>query len=119
MLSLYGDMPTLRLETLQRLVALHRETRPAMTLLAVRSNDSMGFGRIVRDDRGDVQAIVEEAVATPDVLALTELNCGVYCFDAEWLWRRLPQVPATPPKNEYYLTDMVALAIQDGLRVSC
>lgn len=117
-LSLYGDMPTLRLETLQRLVALHRETRPAMTVLAVRSNDSMGFGRIVRDAGGNVQAIVEEAVAPPEVLALTELNCGVYCFDAAWLWRRLPQVPATPPKNEYYLTDMVSLAIQDGLRVS-
>ncbi|MFO7695607.1 MAG: bifunctional UDP-N-acetylglucosamine diphosphorylase/glucosamine-1-phosphate N-acetyltransferase GlmU [Anaerolineae bacterium] len=117
-LSLYGDMPTLRLETLQRLLSLHSDTRPAMTLLAVRSSDSMGFGRVVRDERGDVTAIVEEAVATPDVLALTELNCGVYCFDAEWLWRRLPQVPATPPKNEYYLTDMVALAIQDGLGVS-
>ena len=48
-LSLYGDMPTLRLETLQRLLALHEETSAAVTLLAVRSQDSMGFGRIVRD----------------------------------------------------------------------
>jgi bifunctional UDP-N-acetylglucosamine pyrophosphorylase/glucosamine-1-phosphate N-acetyltransferase len=117
-LSLYGDMPTLRLETLQRLVALHERTRSAVTLLAVRSSDSMGFGRIVRDTNGDVQAIVEEAVASPDEIAITELNCGVYCFDADWLWRRLPDVPATPPKDEYYLTDTVALAIADGLGVS-
>ncbi len=117
-LCLYGDMPTLRLETLQHLVSVHRELRPAITLLSVRSADSMGFGRVVRDEDGCIRAIVEEAVADAEVLSLTELNCGVYCFDAEWLWGRLTDVPVTPPKNEYYLTDMVALATADGRRVS-
>jgi bifunctional UDP-N-acetylglucosamine pyrophosphorylase/glucosamine-1-phosphate N-acetyltransferase len=116
-LLLYGDMPALRLETLRRLVALHAECRPAMTMLTVDSADSMGFGRVVRDVTGRVREIVEEAVATPEILALRELNCGVYCFDAEWLWRRLPDVPITQPKGEYYLTDMVSLAVQDGLPV--
>lgn len=116
-LTLYGDMPTLRPETVARLLALHRERAPAITMLTVRSRDSMGFGRIVRDAQGRVRAIVEEAAATPEILALTELNCGVYCFDAAWLWERLPQVSPTPPKNEYYLTDMAALAIEDGLSV--
>ncbi len=116
-LSLYGDMPTLRPETVARLLALHQESRSAITMLTVRSDDPMGFGRVVRDAQGRVQAIVEEAAATPEILALTELNCGVYCFDAAWLWERLPQVTPTPPKNEYYLTDMVALAIEDGLGV--
>jgi bifunctional UDP-N-acetylglucosamine pyrophosphorylase/glucosamine-1-phosphate N-acetyltransferase len=113
-LVLYGDMPTLRRETMQALLALHAERRSAITMLTVRSEDSMGFGRIVRDGNGRVSAIVEEAVATPEILAIRELNCGVYCFDAEWLWRRLPDVPLTPPKNEYYLTDMVSLAAADG-----
>ncbi len=113
-LVLYGDMPTLRLETLQALVALHTARRPAVTLLSVLSDDSMGFGRVVRDASGRAQAIVEESVATPEIMALKELNCGVYCFDAEWLWRRLPDVPKTMPKGEYYLTDMVALAVADG-----
>lgn len=117
-LSLYGDMPTLRLESLQRLVALHNDSHAAITLLAVEAAESMGFGRIVRDAQGSVRAIVEEAVASPEVLAIRELNCGVYCFDADWLWRRLPDVRPTPPKNEYYLTDMVALAVADGLTVS-
>jgi bifunctional UDP-N-acetylglucosamine pyrophosphorylase / glucosamine-1-phosphate N-acetyltransferase len=114
-LVLYGDMPALRPETLERLVALHRqgEGRPAVTMLTVRSADSMGFGRVVRDEAGRVRAIVEEAVATPEILALDELNCGVYCFDAPWLWRRLADVPVTPPKNEYYLTDMVGLAVEE------
>lgn len=116
-LVLYGDMPTLRLETLQALVALHTERRPAVTLLSVCSDDSMGFGRVVRDAAGRAEAVVEEAVATPEIMALKELNCGVYCFDADWLWQRLPDIPPTMPKGEYYLTDTVALAIADGLSV--
>jgi len=117
-LSLYADMPTLRLETLQRLVAVHRETGAAISLVSVRSADSMGFGRVVRDASGAVKAVVEEAVASPEVLSITELNSGIYCFDAGWLWRRLPQVAPTPPKGEYYLTDMISLAVEDGLAVS-
>jgi len=116
-LVLYGDMPTLRLETLQALVALHAARHPAVTLLSVLSDDSMGFGRVVRDAHGRACAIVEEAVATPEIMALKELNCGVYCFDAEWLWQRLPEVPKTMPKGEYYLTDTVGLAVDDGLGV--
>ncbi len=114
---LYGDMPTLRAETLRRLVELHQVRHPALTILTVVADDSMGFGRVVRDGQGQVRAIVEEAVATPEILAIKELNCGVYCFDAEWLWRRLPDVPVTMPKGEYYLTDMVGLAAQGGLPV--
>jgi bifunctional UDP-N-acetylglucosamine pyrophosphorylase/glucosamine-1-phosphate N-acetyltransferase len=114
---LYGDMPTLRRETLEQLLEVHLQCRPAVSILSVESDDSMGFGRVVRDDGGAVREIVEEAVATPEILALRELNCGIYCFDAAWLWERLPNVPLTQPKGEYYLTDMVGLAIADGRRV--
>jgi len=116
-LVLYGDMPLLRLETLRRLFSLHEKRKPAITLLSVRSDDSMGFGRVVRDQAGRVMAVVEEAVATPEVLALKELNCGVYCFDGKWLWRHLARVPVTQPKGEYYLTDAVGLAVAGGHRV--
>lgn len=113
-LVLYGDMPALRVETLECLIALHRQRHPAITMLTVDSPDSMGFGRVVRDASGRVRAIVEEAAATADVMAITELNCGVYCFDAAWLWAALPRIRATPPKQEYYLTDTAALAVGDG-----
>ncbi len=113
-LALYGDMPALRAETLAHMVALHRERHPAITMLTVDSPDSMGFGRVVRDGTGQVQAIVEEAAASTEVMALTELNCGVYCFDAHWLWSSLPRIRPTPPKQEYYLTDAAALAVADG-----
>ena len=116
-LVLYGDMPALRAETLERLIALHRSHKPAVTMLSVCSDDSMGFGRVVRDAEGRVTEIVEEAVATPEILALSELNCGIYCFDAEWLWDRLPDVQVTQPKGEYYLTDMIGLAARDGLPI--
>ncbi len=116
-LVLYGDMPTVRAETLAALVELQRSSQAAVALLTVKSDDSMGFGRIVRDERDQPVAIVEEAVATPEILALRELNCGIYCFDAQFLWEYLPRVQLTPPKNEYYLTDMVGLAVADGLPV--
>jgi bifunctional UDP-N-acetylglucosamine pyrophosphorylase/glucosamine-1-phosphate N-acetyltransferase len=116
-LLLYGDMPALRAETLARMVAVQREKQPALTMLSVESQDSMGFGRVVRDASGKVLEIVEEAVATPEIMALMELNCGVYCFDAQWLWTRLPQVRVTPPKGEYYLTDMIGIAVAEGRAV--
>ena len=112
-LVLYADMPTLRLQTLQRLISLHAERRPAVTILTVESEDSMGFGRVVRDEAGHVVAIVEEAAATSEVLAIKELNCGIYCFDGDWLWERLPDVAATPPKREYYLPDMIGFAVAE------
>ncbi|MHB0877547.1 MAG: bifunctional UDP-N-acetylglucosamine diphosphorylase/glucosamine-1-phosphate N-acetyltransferase GlmU, partial [Anaerolineae bacterium] len=72
--------------------------------------------RVVRDDTGGVTAVVEEAVATPEIMALKELNCSVYCFDAAWLWENLPRL-GTSPKGEYYLTDMVEMAYKQGLRI--
>lgn len=116
-LVLYGDMPLLRPDTLSDLLDLHREKHPAITMLTVRSEDSMGFGRVVRDAQGRVRQIVEEAVASPEILAFEELNCGVYCFDADWLWSHLSDVPMTQPKGEYYLTDMIELAAEQGLAI--
>jgi len=117
LLVLYGDMPALRSETLQQLIDLHCRARPTITILTVTSDDSMGFGRVVRDAEGHVLRVVEEAVATPQILALRELNCGVYCFDAQWLWEHLPQIPVTQPKGEFYLTDTLGLASGQGRRI--
>jgi bifunctional UDP-N-acetylglucosamine pyrophosphorylase/glucosamine-1-phosphate N-acetyltransferase len=64
-----------------------------------------------------VAAIVEEAAATPEQRQIRELNVGVYVFDGDWLWEALPRIQPTPPKNEFYLTDVVALANADGRTV--
>ncbi len=115
-LVFYADMPLLRPETLRRLVESHTASPadPAITMLTMAIDQPRGFGRVVRHDDGTVAAIVEEAAATPAQLALRELNVGVYVFDAAWLWDALPRITPTPPKNEYYLTDAVALANADG-----
>ncbi len=65
---------------------------------------------------GSVGAIVEEASASPEQLAVRELNVGAYCFSAGWIWDALERV-AVSPKGEYYLTDTIALAVQEGLQV--
>jgi bifunctional UDP-N-acetylglucosamine pyrophosphorylase/glucosamine-1-phosphate N-acetyltransferase len=109
----YADMPLLRTETLQRLVDLHASSRSSITMLTVKSDDSMGFGRIVRNKRQRVLGIVEEADATPEQLAIRELNCGVYCFDARWMWEHLPGLRPSGRNKEYYLTDLVALAVKE------
>ncbi len=109
-----GDMPLLRDETFRRLLETHlAHPGTAVTLLTVESNNSRGFGRILRNEHGQVIGIIEEAHATPEQKALRELNVGVYAFDANWLWQALERIPLSP-KGEYYLTDTVALAVADG-----
>jgi bifunctional UDP-N-acetylglucosamine pyrophosphorylase/glucosamine-1-phosphate N-acetyltransferase len=116
-LVLYGDMPLLRAETLGTLWQLFRSGSSPLAMLIVRDSESRGFGRITRDGRGRVQAIVEEADCTPQQLAIQDLNPGVYCFDAQWLWSHLPHLPLHANKGdagEYFITDLVAAAVAEG-----
>lgn len=112
----YADMPLLRGETLKMLVETQLANHGALSLLTVEADDPRGFGRIVRSADGTVSAIVEEAAATPEQLSIRELNVGAYCFSADWLWQALHRIPVSK-KGEYYLTDAVELAVQDGLPV--
>jgi bifunctional UDP-N-acetylglucosamine pyrophosphorylase/glucosamine-1-phosphate N-acetyltransferase len=109
----YADMPLLSADTLRRLTELQTIGKGPITMLTVVADDPMGFGRILRDEAGQVVGIVEEAVATDAQKAICELNCGVYCFDGGWLWPHLAQLPLSP-KGEYYLTDIVAMAVAEG-----
>ena len=113
----YADMPLLRGETFQRLVETQRLNPGPFSLLTVIADDPRGFGRIVRKADGTVQAIVEEYVATPEQQQIKELNVGAYCFKADWLWEALQRIPKNPKKGEYYLTDIVEIAVRDNLPV--
>ena len=113
----YADMPLLRGETFQRLVETQRLNPGPFSLLTVIADDPRGFGRIVRKADGTVAAIVEEYVATPEQQQIKELNVGAYCFKADWLWDALHRIEKNPKKGEYYLTDIVEIAVRDNLPV--
>jgi len=108
-----ADMPLLTAGTLQQLIEKQITSNGPVTLLTVRSRDPRGFGRILRDECGEVIGIIEEAQASPQQLKIDELNVGAYCFDARWLWQALKKIEISP-KGEYYLTDIVAVAVGEG-----
>ena len=112
----YVDMPLVRSQTLQQLIDTQMMHSGPMTILTVHEEDPRGFGRVIRNSEGFIQAIVEEADATPEQLEVNELNAGMYCFKSEWLWKNLKSLDLSP-KGEYYLTDLVSLATQQGLSV--
>src|SRR5215216_7148194 len=113
----YADMPLLRGETFERLVETQRLNTGPLSLLTVIADDPRGFGRIMRKADGTVEAIVEEYVATLEQREIKELNVGAYCFKAEWLWDALHRIEKNPKKGEYYLTDIVEVAVRDNLPV--
>lgn len=121
----YGDMPLLRPETMCQLADAQRESGAAVALLTVQGEPESPFGRVVRDEQGRVREIVEvaEARRRPDadaLLAIRELNAGVYCFDGDWLWANIGDLPVRQARrgNEYYLTDMVEMAVGQGRPVA-
>jgi bifunctional UDP-N-acetylglucosamine pyrophosphorylase/glucosamine-1-phosphate N-acetyltransferase len=113
----YADMPLWRSETFKRLVETQRLNSGPLSLLTVIADDPRGFGRIVRKPDGTVDAIVEEYVATREQQQIKELNVGAYCFKADWLWDALHRIQKNPKKGEYYLTDIVEIAVKDNLPV--
>ena len=115
-LVIAGDMPLLTAATLQQLVQRQSSNQGPLTMVTVHSNNPRGFGRILRGMEGEIRAIVEEAQASPDQLKIDELNVGAYCFNSDWLWKALKKIKLSP-KGEYYLTDLIGIAVDEGSRV--
>lgn len=111
-----ADMPLLTGDTVQHLVEAQLINSGPMTLLTVHSRNPRGFGRILRDAEENVVGIIEEAQATPAQLKTDELNVGAYCFNSSWLWQALKKIKLSP-KGEYYLTDIVDIAVKEGKSV--
>ena len=116
LLVTFADMPLLRRESLRQLIAIHQDAGSPVTMTSFIGEPGSAFGRVVRDADGKVIAIVEKADATPEQLKICEYNVSAYCFRADWLWEALERIPLSP-KGEYYLTDVVGLAIADGYQV--
>jgi bifunctional UDP-N-acetylglucosamine pyrophosphorylase / glucosamine-1-phosphate N-acetyltransferase len=110
----YGDTPLLRGQTLALLVREHAAQQAAATTLTAVMDDPTGYGRIIRDDRGALLEIVEEADASQQQKAVTEINSGVYAFESALLADTVKRLPTDNAKGEEYLTDAVAVLRADG-----
>ncbi|RJG12741.1 UDP-N-acetylglucosamine diphosphorylase/glucosamine-1-phosphate N-acetyltransferase [Pseudomonas cavernicola] len=115
-LILYGDVPLIEVDTLQRL--LQQVSAEQLGLLTVDLNDPTGYGRIVRDDKGVVKAIVEHKDATPEQRAICEGNTGILAVPGKRLADWLGRLSNNNAQGEYYLTDVIAMAVADGLVVA-
>ncbi len=116
-LILYGDVPGLRAATLEDLVAQHRRSGATLSLLTTEVDEPTGYGRIVRTADGRLRAIVEERDLAPADRTIREINPGIYCVRARFLWPALARLRADNAQREYYLTDIVAMAVEAGERV--
>jgi bifunctional UDP-N-acetylglucosamine pyrophosphorylase/glucosamine-1-phosphate N-acetyltransferase len=113
-----GDLPTLRPATLRRLLARHRRSGSAMTLITCRIPDASGYGRIERDAAGRVSGIVEHRDATREQKKIREINCGIYCAETSKLLPILRRLKPDNAQGEYYLTDAVHKLMKDGESVT-
>ena len=114
-LILYGDVPLIQSNTLQALNNLVSPTQ--MSLLTVNMDDPSGYGRIVRDENGKVTSIVEHKDANAAQLSIKEVNTGIMAVPTESLHKWLPQLSSDNAQGEYYLTDVIAMAVESGLNV--
>jgi bifunctional UDP-N-acetylglucosamine pyrophosphorylase/glucosamine-1-phosphate N-acetyltransferase len=117
-LVLNGDVPLMREEILSALLEARRLDQAAVALVAVDAIDPTGLGRVVRNEGGTVERIVEEKDATDDERGISEINAGLYAVDASWLRRRIADLAPSKVSGEYYVTDLVALARADGRLVA-
>ena len=117
-LVVYGDTPLLRGDSLREFAGEHEAAQSAVSVLSGVVDEPFGYGRIVRNDEGDVEAIVEERDATAEQRDIHEIGSGIFAFDAEFLIDVLPRIGNDNANGEYYLTDAVGLARDAGLTVA-
>ncbi len=125
LLVLYGDHPFIQPETIRRLVEGHASHPSPVTMMTSTLEDFhdwrepfLDFGRVLRDKEGRVIAVVERKDATEPILRLREVNSGFFCFDTRWLWKNIHSLTNRNAAKEYYLPDLIPLAIRGGHVIS-
>lgn len=117
-LSIYGDDSAFyNPKTIKDLIKDHQKKQPAITLLTVEKADPTGLGRIIRGKSGGVSGIVEEKLASAQQKKIKEINTGCYVFNTDFLWSSLKKIKKNPA-GEYYLTDLIKIAIAEGKKVN-
>lgn len=124
-LVLYGDHPFVSPATIQNIARLHEAEQATLTLATLIVPDFVGwrasfadFGRIIRSSDGHIHRIVEKKDGTPEELAVRELNPAYFCFNGPWLWQSLAKLKNANAQGEYYLTDLVKMAMEEGVKIA-
>lgn len=115
---LNGDVPLIKAETLKKFLDFTRGRKSKATFLSTELDDPKGYGRVIRGANGASLSIIEEKDASSDQKKIREVNGGVYLFDSEFLLEALPRISNDNGQNEYYLTDIINIACNDGLDVA-
>ncbi|MEJ2057600.1 MAG: NTP transferase domain-containing protein [Desulfofustis sp.] len=115
---LCGDSPLLEPAHLEQMIASHRRSGARLTIMTTVLRDPTNYGRIISDADGAVKAVVEEKDASAEQRAITEINAGIYIGEAAYLFSALSRVTTDNAQQEMYLTDIVSIAVEDGLRVN-
>lgn len=122
---LYTDHPLLSKETIDNIMTSHKDSDAVLTMattIVPDFNDWRGgfknFGRIVRNNSGEIEKIVEAKDANEEEMKIMELNPGYLCFKTSWLWENLAKVKNENAKGEYYLTDLVQIATEQGKKIN-
>ena len=124
-LVLYGDMPFIKAESLKKIMRLHRDKDSKITMLTTNLPNFEGlykgffnFGRIIRGHNGKIIKITEFRDASERERKILEINPGIYIFNTKWLWENIKKIKNKNSQSEYYLTDIVEVAIEQGLIVN-
>lgn len=117
-LVICGDTPLITAETLEALLNVHDAQKAKATILTARTDNPAGYGRVIRNDDGLVEKIVEHKDASPEELLVQEINTGTYCFDNKLLFECLENVSNENAQGEYYLPDVIEILKQKGEVVS-
>jgi bifunctional UDP-N-acetylglucosamine pyrophosphorylase/glucosamine-1-phosphate N-acetyltransferase len=118
LMVLYGDTPLLSSATLHALAENQRHSKAAATVITTDLEDPTGYGRVILDAQGDLEAIVEQKDATSEQLLVHRINSGIYCFRAPLLWKHIDEIGCDNPAGEYYLTDIVTVLRAAGETVA-
>jgi bifunctional UDP-N-acetylglucosamine pyrophosphorylase/glucosamine-1-phosphate N-acetyltransferase len=117
-LILYGDTPLLKKESIAEFVKEHRESESDLTVMTALVDDPNGYGRIIKDEAGNLSAIVEEKDADSEIKKIKEINSGVNCIDSEILKEFLDNMDNNNAQKEYYLTDIIEYAVKKNKKIN-
>ncbi len=112
-----GDTPLFTADTFQKLFDYHEKQNAAVSILTAHADDPFGYGRIIRDQKGNVSKVVEQKDASDEEKAIQEINTGVYCFDNKMLFENLHSVNNDNAQGEYYLPDVVSILKSQGEKI--